>query len=392
MAAKQTTKNKVVKEQKLLSIAKNLESLPILGMIFSWRPGGDAVKHADVIQALKDVGLDEKVAREIAPAQAFTRAANRLKVEGVIDVLRSETDTTTFQFTDKLLDSKKGEWKYSKKCLLSLNKITGKVSCPDSRDLEQKAQTEVDRCTEDRTSSDITAIVHKLFDTSAEIFPIGGGAHLVLKDHLPYAGKVVEFLTRLKGKCNRFPILAGTVEGNETVKTTIADKIDGTLTKLLDAVESFGRDTRQATLQSKAVEIKETKLKIEAYSVYLQDKSKELIAQLEKVDDRLRERVEELNKERLDPNATREDVGDRTRPGICSAILAVLKEASEKKPITKAEILEKMKVLFPDRDPEKLIKTINGQVLYNLPKVAKIPVGRKGDGFWVEKNAQASKE
>src|SRR5215813_12352274 len=51
---------------------------PLLGEVITWNAGGVKVKHTALVEALRDAGLDEKVARELAPRHAFTRACRKL--------------------------------------------------------------------------------------------------------------------------------------------------------------------------------------------------------------------------------------------------------------------------------------------------------------------------
>jgi hypothetical protein len=46
----------------------------LLGEVISWTCSGVAVTHPALLTALRDAGLDEGVARELAPKYAFTRA------------------------------------------------------------------------------------------------------------------------------------------------------------------------------------------------------------------------------------------------------------------------------------------------------------------------------
>ncbi|MGC4051931.1 MAG: hypothetical protein QM757_21525 [Paludibaculum sp.] len=50
----------------------------LLGEVIAWTCPGVAVRHADLVAALADAGLDPAVARELAPRHAFTRACKRL--------------------------------------------------------------------------------------------------------------------------------------------------------------------------------------------------------------------------------------------------------------------------------------------------------------------------
>src|SRR5262249_43252004 len=57
---------------------------PLLGEVITWNAGGVKVKHVALVEALRDAGLDEKVARELAPRHAFTRACRKLGEKRII--------------------------------------------------------------------------------------------------------------------------------------------------------------------------------------------------------------------------------------------------------------------------------------------------------------------
>ena len=50
----------------------------LLGEVISWTCSGVSVTHPALLTALRDAGLDEHVARELAPKHAFTRACKKL--------------------------------------------------------------------------------------------------------------------------------------------------------------------------------------------------------------------------------------------------------------------------------------------------------------------------
>ena len=47
---------------------------PLLGEVITWTCPARAVRHADLVAALRGAALDEKVARKLAPRHAFARA------------------------------------------------------------------------------------------------------------------------------------------------------------------------------------------------------------------------------------------------------------------------------------------------------------------------------
>src|SRR5262249_22970042 len=97
------------------------------GEIITWTCNGVAVKHSDLVNALKDAELDEGVARELAPRHAFTRACRKLARDRIIRQVAEDDKAITFQFTSERRDSDRFE--YTLETLLSLDKESGKVSC-----------------------------------------------------------------------------------------------------------------------------------------------------------------------------------------------------------------------------------------------------------------------
>src|SRR5262245_58507112 len=71
----------------------------LLGEIITWSCSGVTVKHLDLVTALRDSGLDESVARELAPRHAFSRACKKLSEARIIRQVADDETTIQFQFT-----------------------------------------------------------------------------------------------------------------------------------------------------------------------------------------------------------------------------------------------------------------------------------------------------
>lgn len=78
------------------------------------------------------------------------------------------------------------------------------------------------------------------------------------------------------------------------------------------------------------------------------------------------------------------NAGGGKKPGIIATIIAMLKKGTEKKPVTKETILEKLIQEFPDRDSKAMKSTISSQVPSGLKAEKDITVKRNDKGFWVE--------
>jgi hypothetical protein len=270
------------------------EGTRLLGEIICWACSGVAVRHLELVDALRDAGLDEGVARELAPRHAFARACKKLNEARIIRQVGEDDTTITFQFTAERRDGDR--FAYELETLLSLEKATGKVSCP-LPGLATLAQEELDRCIEARTGGDVTRVVQRLFERKADLFPIRpkGGAYFVPAQHAGFTDQVQRFLGKLNGQLLRFPVPAGTVQGDRSVKEAVASGIAALIAEHNAAVEGFGEDTRPDTFERAAERIRVTRLKVEAYAEYLAEERSRLERDLADASARLRARVEALS-------------------------------------------------------------------------------------------------
>ena len=265
----------------------------LLGEIISWTCGGIKVRHLDLVGALRDAGLDEAVARELAPRHAFTRACRKLAQARIIRQVSEDRTGLTFQFT---AERKEGDrFAYELETLLTLDKATGKVSCPLAG-LAALAQEELDRCIAARTGGDVTRVVQRLFERKADLFPIRpqGGAYFVPQEYAPFLDRVQSFLGKINGQLLRFPVPAGTAEGDRSVREAVAGGLAAMVAEHEAAVAGFGDDTRPDTLERAAQRIRLTRHKVESYSCYLAEERSRLEKGLAAASARLREKVEQL--------------------------------------------------------------------------------------------------
>ena len=150
----------------------------LLGEVITWNASGISIRHLGLIEALRDAGLDESIARELAPRHAFSRACKRLSEARIIRHVSEDANSITFQFTreSRATDG----YEYTLEARLSLEKATGKVTC-DLPGLATLAQEELDRCVAARTGSDVTRVIQRLFERQADLFPVPSNGPLVLR-------------------------------------------------------------------------------------------------------------------------------------------------------------------------------------------------------------------
>ena len=266
---------------------------PLLGEVISWACPGVSVTHPALVAALADAGLDPGVARELAPKHAFTRACKKLCDRRIIRQVAEDEAGVKFQFTAESRDGDRFE--YTLETLLTLDKKTGTVTC-DLPGLATLAQEELDRATDARSGADVTRVIQKLFDRHADLFPVRpqGGVYFVPERHAGFVDKVQAMLGRLNGQILRFPVPAGTAEGDRSVRDAVAAGLAALIDEHRKAVAQFGADTRGDTLTRAAEKIRATQFKVQAYAEYLLDEKGKLDRELALARDELRRKVEHL--------------------------------------------------------------------------------------------------
>lgn len=138
--------------------------------------------------------------------------------------------------------------------------------------------------------------MQKLFERHADLFAIRpqGGAYFCPAEHAGFVDRVQSFLGHLNGQMLRFPVPAGTAEGDRSVTEAVASGLAALIAEHRAAVATFGEDTRPATLERAAERIKVTRFKIEAYAMLLADEKQKLDRELAAARDELRARIEQL--------------------------------------------------------------------------------------------------
>lgn len=192
------------------------------GEIIAWDvPLGTKVPYATIVSALDAAGLEKAAAREIAPRDAFARACWALTESRIIRRVAESAGELKFQFTrENVVDgvatatgfAAGKRLSYDFEAVLTLDKVTGVVTCDDSPDLAGLAQAHVNAATEVRTTRDISRMIQRLFDAHADLFPVrsSGGCYFVPVVFADFLASVGKLLAALGGSLRRFPVRPGT--------------------------------------------------------------------------------------------------------------------------------------------------------------------------------------
>lgn len=275
--------------------------MKIHGEIVSWECGtGGNVPYATVLSALTAAGFDAKVARRMLPRNAFARATGILAEKRIIRKLSEDTATMRFQFTAEERDLSGDRLNYNYEAVLTLDKVTGVVTSADSPALAARAQTLIATIADERTPSDVTRIVQMLFEFNADndLFPVrkAGGCYFVPQRHADLLDRMERFLTDVGGSLRRFPVPAGTRQGDKSVAESVTDGVESLLAEYTARVGDFDADSRDSTLERHVERLNQVRFKIESYAEFLVESRDELMAGLEKARAALRLKVAELGR------------------------------------------------------------------------------------------------
>jgi hypothetical protein len=85
----------------------------------------------------------------------------------------------------------------------------------------------------------------RLFERQADLFPIRekGGCYFSPVEHTAFVDRIDRLLQTLRGKLRRFPVPAGTPQGDRSVREAVAAGLATLIAEHEAAVESFGNDT-----------------------------------------------------------------------------------------------------------------------------------------------------
>jgi len=262
----------------------------LLGEVISWNCNKACVSQVDLVKALESLELPTSLLPDLPVQAAFRRACKALGQKRLIRALEEDGESITFQFT---LEKRDGEFFiYQTEAKLTVAKDSGIVSC-DMQELRHAVQKELDAELSQRRGTDIGKILVKLIDQNGGLFPIRpqGGCYFIAQEHLPFLEKLEGFANKVGCKMMRFPVPAGTREGDRSAKDAIANGLASVVQEYLASIEQFGADTKQSTFERAASQIQQARFKVEAYAGYLAGEQARLEALLDEATEKLRGKV-----------------------------------------------------------------------------------------------------
>jgi hypothetical protein len=285
-------------------LVSKLHNFELLGEIITWDLSHNTkVRYADLVQALEDSGLETKVARALLPRYAFSRAANKMAEQRIIRFKGQTQNKLAFQLTKEYLDSAKEQFIYDFEATLLLEKDTGAIEVLSSaltsaecQSLAEHAARLLNEAMDNRTTTDVTNVIKRLFDRQADLFPVrnAGSVYFVPNQHVAFVDKVEQFVSRLNGNVNRFPVPAGTQRGDKSVQEAVTEGMQQVVGEFFDALSTFGTDTRPSTVTRALDRIEKARFKLESYKVYLADERDQLEEKLRLAEVEMNKKLQEI--------------------------------------------------------------------------------------------------
>ena len=264
----------------------------LLGEIVTWDLETREVTAEAVREGLNIANLNPDLAKDLRAITAFRRAISDYKKDRTIDKVQRDEDVVTFQFTGKHLQNAKLSFDYE--CQVTLNTATGVIDCAENPEIEAHARTMFAHAQMHRTTSDVTRLVQTMFITCADLYSINprkGVAYFVPEAHRHFSSQVQTFLEHLGGRLLRFPVPRGTEQGNRSVKEAVENGLSELLHQLEDAADDWEDTTRQSTMEKAVKNWQGLKHKALAYSEYLGDRQERLLSELDRIKEKLAERI-----------------------------------------------------------------------------------------------------
>lgn len=293
----------------------------LLGEIVTWDLRSMEIPLATIQTALRDAGLPEDSIGDLRTETAFSRAIKDLREGRAIDKIKTDKDSRTvqFQFTRKHLDESRVEIDFQTEAQCYLNLDSGDIICHDSPSIEAHARTMFAHAVAHRTTSDVTRLIKRLFETHADLFsinPAKGVAYFVPECHRSFSAQMEDFLSALGGSLLRFPVPSGTDAGNRSVKESVDAGLLAMAEELRVARAEWSESTRHATMEHQLQRLQVVQHKAESYAALLGDRQAQTLALLAEHKRELIAKINEISA--LKENAKTAPQADGTRQTLFS--------------------------------------------------------------------------
>jgi len=205
--------------------------------------------YSTVLQALQAAGFDPKQARVLCDRSAFIRATHALAAGRLVRNVEETADRLRFQFTREWLDAQANRLAYDFEAVVTLDKSTGRISCPDAQ-LEALAMQEASRQVGVRRIADVRRLLARLIDANGDNFPFADGVRFVPVQYVGFLDRLEQLVRGLGGELQRVVVPAGSHITTTTIEKVIVDgvceAIDNYEAAIREVNENYGKLTSRA--------------------------------------------------------------------------------------------------------------------------------------------------
>lgn len=257
-----------------------------MGVICSWECPKE-ISFKDMVDSVIKSGFDSKYAREMAPRNAFSRAARDLTDQRVIKKIDEDDTEIRFQFTKEYMQANLIQYEFEAVLILHKEHGTIRPDSPDNDELAQLAQKLVYEHQAKRNRSDVTRMVQKIFDDNkgdlVSLHP-NGGVYFVPNSHKALVDQVQTLLTHLGGTLNQFVISFGDPQTTKSVADAMADHLLEQIDAFRKTCEGITAETSATVLSRRTDAIAAMRDKLQGYQALLSGYSEQIASEIDKAE------------------------------------------------------------------------------------------------------------
>lgn len=266
-----------------------MNKLSNMGTIVSWEAPKE-ISFQDLTDSVVKSGFDSKYAREMAPRNAFSRAARDLADQRVIKKIDEDDTEIRFQFTKEYMQASLIQYELEAVMFLHKEHGTIRTDYSNATELAALAQSLVYEHQGKRNRSDVTRMVQRIFDDNkgdlVSLHP-NGGVYFVPDTHKSLVDQVQTLLHYLGGSLNQFVISFGDPQTTKSVAEAMADHLLDQIDQFRKTCDGITNETSPTVLSRRADAIAAMRDKLQGYQALLSGYSEQIALEINKAEDEI---------------------------------------------------------------------------------------------------------
>lgn len=188
------------------------------GTVVTWRTSGFVARSA-MVEAMKDVGLEQVPVRESEPRTWVRRAVRQAAKDGLLRIVADDNDYVSFAVVEEHVEPEKRHWRGIQDFSVTLDKKSGEVTFSKPTALSEAIRSAVKNNQGGLMGMEVGATIKQAIEREALAIPLrdGGGTYFVPSSRKDVLDKLDMVMSRLRAaspsgywKINRFDVMANT--------------------------------------------------------------------------------------------------------------------------------------------------------------------------------------